>query len=137
MHATSPAPPTGPMFSFAGFAHTPRTLALVWKSSRSLSVLYGLTTLVAAVLPLGIAWIGKRIIDAALARDPGQTVRNVMIELALVGGLALATQGRDLISQVLGARLSLDVNIAILEKAISLDLSHFEDPTFYDQLTRA
>jgi hypothetical protein len=38
---------------------------------------------------------------------------------------------------LLGARLSVDINVKILSKAISLDLSHFEDPKFYDQLTRA
>src|SRR6185503_15632107 len=31
----------------------------------------------------------------------------------------------------------IDVNVAILEKALALDLRHFEDPEFYDKLTRA
>jgi ATP-binding cassette subfamily B protein len=38
---------------------------------------------------------------------------------------------------MLGARLSLDVNAMILDKALTLELRHFEDPEFYDQLTRA
>ncbi|HEY1416243.1 MAG TPA: ABC transporter ATP-binding protein, partial [Myxococcaceae bacterium] len=37
----------------------------------------------------------------------------------------------------LGARLGLVINGRILEKALSLDLRHFEDPDFYDRLTRA
>jgi ATP-binding cassette subfamily B protein len=38
---------------------------------------------------------------------------------------------------VLGARLSLDINVAILEKALTLELAHFEDADFYDSLSRA
>jgi len=102
-----------------------------------LCLLLGLTTLVSAVLPLGIAWIGKRIIDSAVAHDTQKTVRFVLVELAIVAVLGLVSQGRDLVSSVLGARLSLDVNLDILAKATELDLVHFEDPQFYDQLTRA
>src|ERR1043165_9527440 len=38
---------------------------------------------------------------------------------------------------LVAARLGLDINAAILEKALSLDLRHFEEPAVYDQLTRA
>ena len=89
------------------------------------------------MLPLAIAWVGKRIIDSAVAHDPHATVRNVVFELVVVASLALVSQGRDLVTSVLGARLSLDVNLAILQKATMLELVHFEDPKFYDQLTRA
>lgn len=133
--ASEPREPRG--LSLSAFAHTPRTLALVWRASRGLSIALGAATLVSAVLPLGIAWIGKRIIDAAVAHDADAAVRFVLVELALAAGLALASQGRDLASSVLGARLSLDVNLDILEKATTLELAHFEDAKFYDQLTRA
>jgi ATP-binding cassette subfamily B protein len=124
-------------FSLSGFAHTPRTLGLVWRASRALTVALGATTLASAVLPLGVAWIGKRIIDGAVARNAALTVRMVLFELAIVAALALASQARDLVSSTLGARLSLDVNLDILEKATALELVHFEDPKFYDQMTRA
>jgi ATP-binding cassette subfamily B protein len=140
MHSLRSAPPKRPdvpTFSLSGFAHTPRTLRLVWSASRRLCIALGVTTLASAVLPLGVAWIGKRIIDAAVAHDTHAAVRNVMVELGIVAALALASQGRDLTSSVLGARLSLDVNLDILEKATELDLVHFEDAQFYDQLTRA
>ncbi|HEY2368120.1 MAG TPA: ABC transporter ATP-binding protein, partial [Polyangiaceae bacterium] len=128
---------TEPQQPKSAFAHTPRTLGLVWRASPGLTLSLALTTLVTAVLPLGIAWIGKRIIDAAVAHDTHATLRYVGFELAIVGALALASQGRDLTSQILGARLSLDVNLDILTKATKLELVHFEDAKFYDQLTRA
>jgi ATP-binding cassette, subfamily B, bacterial len=41
------------------------------------------------------------------------------------------------VRQRLGAQLGHDVNVRILEKAVTLDLTDFETPSFYDQLTRA
>ncbi|MCC6553240.1 MAG: ABC transporter ATP-binding protein [Polyangiaceae bacterium] len=119
------------------FAFTPRTLALVWRSSRRASVALFALTLVAAVLPLGIAYVGKAIVDAVVARSADAALRWVLVELALVAGLAAAQRGLSLVRQLLGARLAIDINVRILEKALSLDLRHFEDPEFYDQLTRA
>lgn len=94
-------------------------------------------TLVAAVLPLGIAYVGKAIVDAVAQRSPGQTLTWVLVELGLVTALALVERGLGLLRTLIGARMSLDINGAILEKTLALDLSHFEDPAVYDQLTRA
>jgi ATP-binding cassette, subfamily B, bacterial len=119
------------------FEHTPRTLGLVWRSSASGTVLLGILTLACALIPLGIAWAGKQIIDAVVRRSAEGTLRWVVVELALVAALALATQGLALLRTIIGARLGVDINVAILRKAIVLDLRHFEDSEFYDSLTRA
>ncbi|WP_437830624.1 ABC transporter ATP-binding protein [Sorangium sp. So ce1153] len=119
------------------FAYTPRTLKLVWRSSRAASVALGALTLAAAVLPLGVAYVGKTITDAVVARDQSAALVWVAVELGLVAALALAQRGLALTRQLLGARLSIDIHALILEKALSLDLAHFEDSEFYDQLTRA
>ncbi|EYF02157.1 ABC transporter ATP-binding protein [Chondromyces apiculatus] len=119
------------------FAFTPRTLALVWRSSRASTIALGVLTLVAAVLPLGVAFAGKAIVDAVVARDASGALHWVLVELALVAALAANQRTLTLIRQLLGARLGMDINVMILEKALTLDLRHFEDPEFYDQLTRA
>jgi ATP-binding cassette subfamily B protein len=36
-----------------------------------------------------------------------------------------------------GSRLGIDLNVMIMEKALALDLRHFEDAKFYDKLSRA
>ena len=109
------------------FAYTPRTLRLVWGSSKSASVALGALTLVASALPLGVAYAGKAIMDAVVAGSREATIRWVLIELALVAGLALVQRSLSLIRSLIGARLSIDINVMILEKALSLDLRHFED----------
>jgi ATP-binding cassette, subfamily B, bacterial len=119
------------------FVHAPRTLRLVWRSSPRATFGLAALTLGAAGIPLAIAWVGKAIMDAVVAADGAATLRWVMIELGLVAGQALVQRGLGLLRQLIGARLGIDINVQILEKAQTLDLRHFEDPEFYDQLTRA
>ena len=119
------------------FAYTRRTLGLVWKSSPAAALALALTTLVGSVVPLGVAYAGKRIVDAVVQRDRDLTLRFVLVELSLVAALALTQRGVGLVRSLLGARLGIDINVAILEKALGLELRYFEDAEFYDKLTRA
>jgi ATP-binding cassette subfamily B protein len=119
------------------FSNTPRTLALVWRASPRATLALAALTVAAAVVPLGIAWVGKAIMDAIVARDAGAALRYILVELGLIAGQALVQRALALLRQLLGARLGIDINILILEKAQTLELRHFEDPEFYDQLTRA
>ncbi|HTA19705.1 MAG TPA: ABC transporter ATP-binding protein [Polyangia bacterium] len=132
----------------ASFSQSGRTLALVWRSSPGGTVALGVLTVLAASLPPLTAYLGKLIIDAVIAahaaasgapRDlaVARAVRFVLFELAAVGGSALLERALGLVRQNVGSRLGIDVNVAILEKAQQLDLRHFEDPEFYDKLTRA
>ncbi len=118
-------------------AHTRMTLALVWRSSRPMTIALGVLTVVGALVPLGVAYAGKRIVDAVVGRSHDATVRWVVVELGLVVAMATVQRGLALVRSVLGSRLGVDINVTILEKAQRLDLSYFEDPEFYDKLTRA
>jgi len=140
----APPPPPGnaSLASFraalrSSFEHTPRTLGMVFRSAPAGTVGIGALTLVSAVLPLGIAYVGKRIVDAVVARASETAWHWVITEFALVGGLAAATQALSVTRRIVGARLGLDINLSILDKATALDLRHFEDPEFYDRLTKA
>ena len=70
---------------------------------------------------------------AALAH----AVRLVGVELAAVVVMAGAERVLGLVRQLVGLRLGIDLNVQILEKAQRLELRQFEDPDFYDKLTRA
>ncbi len=114
-----------------------QTLRLVWRSSPVQTSALAVLTLVGGLVPLGVAYVGKRIVDAVVAGSRPATLRWVLVELGLVTALALAQRGLGLVRSVLGARLGIDINVAILEKAQALDLRWFEDSEFYDKLTRA
>lgn len=94
-------------------------------------------TLLGALVPLAIALAGKAIVDAVVAQDPALALRWGITELGLVAAQALVQRGLLFVRATLGARLALDINVRILEKAIGLELRYFEDPDFYDRLTRA
>jgi ATP-binding cassette subfamily B protein len=114
-----------------------KTLALVWRCSPTLTLSLSLLTLIGVVLPLLVAYVGKALVDAVVAHQQAAALRLCAIELGLMVLQSLQFRGQGLLRMLLGARLSVDINVKILDKAISLDLSHFEDPKFYDQLTRA
>jgi ATP-binding cassette subfamily B protein len=94
-------------------------------------------TLVSALVPPAIAWVGKSLVDGVTARDVPAVELWIAVEVALVAALVLLTRGAQVTRQTLGARLGYHVNAKILEKALTLDLRDFEDSSFYDQLTRA
>jgi ATP-binding cassette subfamily B protein len=122
-------------------------LALVWSTNKTLSVSLALLTMLAGVLPAGIAYVGAQIVDAVihaaqLHRSSGVTflrdvVRYVALEALLVAATAMAQRGISLAQSLLRAQLGQRVNVMILEKALTLDLTQFEDSEFYDKLTRA
>jgi ATP-binding cassette subfamily B protein len=110
---------------------------LVWRSSRAGTLGLGALTILAASLPPLVAYVGKLIVDAVVARDSARAVRMVLLELAVVVVMALLERSVGLVRQLVGARLGIDVNVAILKKAETLELRHFEDSEFYDKLSRA
>jgi len=122
---------SGPALSLVHAAHRGYTWALV-----ALSV-------VAGVLPAGVAYTGKLIIDAiAHPREaPGASTVELLvlvgIELGLVLTLASVDRALQLLRSLLRALLGQRVNELILEKALSLSLPEFEDAALYDKLSRA
>ena len=126
------------------FKQIRHALKLVWSTDKGLGLLLGLLSLIAGVLPAGIAWVGKLIVDGVvLAAQTGAPEDQkialvwVAVELALVTSMAATQKGIATCQQLLRALLGQRVNEMILEKALTLDLSAFEDSEFYDQMTRA
>ena len=130
--------------SFGVFRYTRRAVELVWSTSRPLTVTFVSLTLIAGLLPAGMAVIGKQIIDGVLLASETGTLddRNtalmwVALEGLLVILMAGAQRGIQVCESLLRMQLGHKVNVMILEKALTLRLSHFEDSEVYDQMTRA
>ncbi|MBV8343315.1 MAG: ABC transporter ATP-binding protein [Gammaproteobacteria bacterium] len=128
---------------FGVFRYSRRALALVWSTNRELTLALALLTLVAGVLPASVAYLGALIVDAVVYAIRGggagaaRVVGLVALEGALVATIAAAQRGLSLCQSLLRAQLGQRVNVMILEKALTLELQHFEDSEFYDKLTRA
>ena len=125
------------------FRYSHRAIHLVWTTSRLLTVMLAVLTIVAGILPAAIAWVGKLIVDGVVAAmaEPEPNVQSVlslvMFEALIVILLAGSQRGISASQSLLRALLGQRVNVMILEKALTLTLSHFEDSEFYDKLTQA
>jgi ATP-binding cassette subfamily B protein len=94
-----------------------------------------------------MAWVGALIIDAVVAaikvnQESGATAVHrvfllVATEALIVVAISGAQRGISLCQALLRAQLGQRVNVMILEKALTLELTQFEDSEFYDKLTRA
>jgi ATP-binding cassette, subfamily B, bacterial len=142
------ADPGGLQRSWLGvFAYSRRALKLVWTTNKALSITLAVLTLIAGVLPAAVAFIGAQIVDAVihaaeLHRQTGATlltpvVKYVGLEALAVAATSMAQRGISLAQSLLRAQLGQRVNVMILEKALTLELTQFEDSEFYDKLTRA
>jgi ATP-binding cassette, subfamily B, bacterial len=94
-------------------------------------------------VPASVAFVGSRIVDSVVAAmrsggsDASRVLEFVLLEGILVATIAAAQRGISFCQSLLRAQLGQRVNVMILEKALTLELQHFEDSEFYDKLTRA
>jgi ATP-binding cassette subfamily B protein len=133
---------------YLGFwRYSRRAIALVWSTHRGLTISLGLLTLAAGLMPAGVAYLGKLIVDAVVAAidanrggaapDHAPVLLLVALEGLLVALLAGVQRGISFCQSLLRVLLSQRVNLLILDKALTLTLAQFEDSELYDKLNRA
>ncbi len=126
------------------FRYGIKALELVWTTSKPLTIAIALFTIVCGLLPAAIAYVGKLIVDSVvlasqsgLATAQAAAMRYVGLEAVLIIVLAAAQRGLTVSQSLLRVLLGQRVNVLILEKALTLELEHFEDSEFYDKMTQA
>jgi ATP-binding cassette subfamily B protein len=149
--------------TLAGF---PRVLALVWGASKPLTVMLAAATVLAGLVPAAQAYTAKLLINAIVRaitlhvrhapdhmvlvipllwgslRLPALTVMGVVIVLAAIQFLIAAFNSllqtlSNISQQLLQERVSMRVQLLIMERASTLDLTFFEDSQSYDTLQLA
>lgn len=129
--------------SLGVFAYSRRAIELVWTTSRALTLTLAVLTIFAGILPAAIAYVGKLIVDAVVAAmnssdpDTQGVLLLILLEAGIVIAVAACQRGISASQSLLRALLGQRVNVMILEKALTLQLTHFEDSEFYDKLTQA
>ena len=136
---------------FKNLSNTRRLLALVWEAAPKWLLAMVCVTAVGALLPIGLLYTNKLIIDWITA-NAGQNADQYTrwdyaawapISILVVARLLLSVvrlsigEARPFVSQMLSDRLSLTATQKLLRQAIRLDLNHFESPAFYDSLSLA
>jgi ATP-binding cassette subfamily B protein len=144
----------------------PKVLRLVWETSPPLTIGLGGATLLAGITPAATAYTAKLLINAVvnaltvrvrhapdIARldvplplvtlhSPITTTTGVIVMLAviqfLIFGLnSLLSTVRNIAQQLLQEKMTLQVQLMVMERAARLDLPFFEDSASYDLLRRA
>lgn len=123
---------------------TARAFELVWRTHPGLTLSLALLSLVLGAVPAFAAYVGKLIVDGVLAAirsgseaEVARVLWLVALEFGVVAVQTAAQRGIDVSQSLLRALLGQRVNELILEKALTLSLSEFEDSEFYDRMTRA
>jgi ATP-binding cassette, subfamily B, bacterial len=139
---------------FGALRNLPPFLALVWQTSRLLTLSTLILRFTRALLPVATLYVGKLIIDEVLrlAQLPVQPATlSAWLESGLLGGLgwllvielvlAVASDilGRlvSLLDSLLAEQLTNATSIRLMEHAATLDLEDFEDSELQDRLERA
>src|SRR5262249_8521063 len=118
-------------------------LKLVWETSPPLAIAAVCLRLIRALMPLGLLWVSKLILDAVVAWVSPRTGSAELIRKLVALELALAVtgdslpRGNTLCDSLLGARFTNRISVRLMQHATALDLASFEDPVFYDKLERA
>lgn len=130
------------VFQYSGVA-----LEIVWSTSAKLTIIMALTTLVSGVLPAAIASVGGLFVDVVSSafQDNGANAEQlrsdalyyVFLEAGLVVLMTGAQRVNTVCQSILRVLLGNKINVMILEKALTLELAHFEDSEYYDKLVRA
>ena len=106
-----------------------------------------IATLVTGVLPAAIASVGGLFVDAvsSVFQQTGVSAEQarsdvlfyVFVEVGLVILMTGAQRVNSVCQSIMRVLLGNKINVMILEKALTLELAHFEDAEYYDKLTRA
>jgi ATP-binding cassette, subfamily B, bacterial len=146
-------------------AALPQVLRLVWEASRPATIGLFVTTAIAGIIPtisvgitlmltnavvagikintfhlpdqvtlssLGVPWMPPLAFSAV-----GMIVFLAAVQLVVFAVSALLNTLRNITQQLLQNAVTMRIQLMVMEKAASLDLQFYEDPTSYDLLRRA
>ncbi len=122
-----------------------RSIRLVWQGSRLLFILTAILLVIQAVLPLGVLYSSKLILDAvAAALQAGAvaaTPPSIILLASLVAGLVFLGVFAGSIHTWLQGHQTALVQEHIMErlhqKSAEIDYAYYENPAFFDTLHRA
>ena len=123
--------------------HLPPVLKMVWKAAPRVLVSSLACRLLAAILPITMLGITRKIIDSIYVVTTHQKSLPHGFWFLVASEFILASLGIflarliDFLERVLAERYTNYVNIRIMRHAATLDLTSYEDPQFYDKLERA
>jgi ATP-binding cassette subfamily B protein len=125
----------------AGLKTLPRVLGFLWDAAPRVMTGAILLRIVTAVIPLGVLFVSKRIIDMLVNRRPGAATGSLWMLLAaeflLVVCASICGRAIEYCDVRVVDEFSRNVSLRVMNHAAQLDLASLEDPEFHDKLDRA
>ncbi len=121
----------------------PPVLKIVWDSGPVVVVLGLVFRLIAAVLPIGLLYVSKLIIDTIVYvitkhhPIPHKLWWLVVAEFLIAVMTSVVARVISFLDQLLADKYTRHVSIQVMKHAAELDVIAYEDPVFYDRLERA
>lgn len=121
----------------------PKFFRMIWDTHKGMTLATATLRLLKSAMPLAMLYVGKEIIDEIILlieqpqAEQAYLWLMVGIELALAVLSDLLNRGITLLDILLGDLFANTTSEKLIRHAASLDLYHFEDPTFYDKLELA
>lgn len=127
-----------------GLRRLPPVFRMVWNCAPEVVLLSVLARLTISVIPVGLLWVTRIIIDAIVRHNtpahaalPGDFWLLVALEFALASLAAMLGRLLSFFDTVLADKFTRHISTRIMEHASRLDLTRYEDPLFYDKMERA
>ncbi|SMB81835.1 ABC transporter ATP-binding protein [Deinococcus hopiensis] len=119
-----------------------RTLGLVWRADRAMSVAVILLTLLRALSPVATLYVSKLLLDAVAGVLTGSLSQHVWPTFLVLVGLqtvvfaasAVASHASQACTEVLAEALKRHCTAMILEKTTALEIPKFENPAVHNAI---
>jgi ATP-binding cassette subfamily B protein len=124
----------------AGLKTLPRVFGYLWDAAPRLIVGSVLLRITAAVIPLGVLFVSKQIIDLLVSRNRGSSGllwELLAAEFLLVVCASAVSRATDYCDLRIVDEFSHSISLRVMDHAAQLDLASMEDPEFHDKLERA
>jgi ATP-binding cassette, subfamily B, bacterial len=127
----------------AALRNVPPILKIVWQSGPGVVAFGIIVRIVAALLPIALAYVPKLIIDILVhllqthGPAPSRLWWLVLAEFGLAVLSSMVARMIDFSDSLLANKYTRHVSIQVMKHASQLDLTAYEDPVFYDRLERA
>ncbi len=118
-----------------------QALLFVWKSSKKWTILLLVSQLVQALLPLALLYLTKLIVDSIAELKQSGDFETILQYILIFGAVqllgAIVQNYQQLITETQQQLVSDYMSTVIIDKAVSVDMSYYENPAFFNTFHQA
>jgi ATP-binding cassette, subfamily B, bacterial len=115
-----------------------RFFRIIWETDKSKVFVCSLIRIIISLIPLGMLYIGKKIIDGIVDREDAKTIIIfILIEFLLAVFSNILVKLSSYLSKILNQEFDLLISHKLILHSSKFDLEQFERSDFYDKLVRA